>query len=70
MKTLEFQATINRDRTLTVPSTIADQISENTPVRIVLFVPEEQEEQETWNHISASEFLKGYAESDSIYDNL
>ncbi len=69
MKTLEFEATIARDRTLIVPSPIADQISENTPLRIVLYVPGE-EEQEAWSQTAASEFLKGYAESDSIYDNL
>ncbi|MGI8981238.1 MAG: hypothetical protein ACR2FY_18585 [Pirellulaceae bacterium] len=70
MKTLEFEATIAHDRTLTVPSLIAAQIAENTPVRIVLFVPDEQEEQVAWSRTTASEFLKGYAESDSIYDHL
>lgn len=70
MKTLEFEATIAGDRTLTVPPPIAAQITENTPIRIVLYVPDDADEHAAWSQTTASEFLKGYAESDSIYDNL
>lgn len=30
--------------------------------------PAEQAEETAWNHLAAEEFLKGYAESDAIYD--
>jgi hypothetical protein len=66
----EFEAIIARDGTLTIPSPIADQILEDIPIRIVLFVPEEEKEREPWSQNTASEFLKGYTENDSIYDAL
>lgn len=70
MKALEFQATLNADHTLTVPPLIADQVSLDAPLRIILLLPEERSEDSDWNRLTAEQFLKGYAESDSIYDNV
>jgi hypothetical protein len=70
MKALEFQATLNADHTLTVPPLIADQVSSDSLMRIILLFPEEKSEDADWNRLAAEQFLKGYAESDSIYDNV
>ena len=70
MKALEFQATLNPDHTFTVPPAIADQVSSDSPMRIILLFPDEKAEDSDWNRLAAEQFLKGYAESDSIYDNV
>jgi hypothetical protein len=70
MKALEFQATLNADHTLTVPPLIADQVAPDSPLRIILLFPEEKSQDVDWNRLAAEQFLKGYAQSDSIYDNV
>jgi hypothetical protein len=69
MKTLEFDASLNPDQTLTVPPAVADQVPPGRMVRVLLMVAEPDEEKD-WNQLTAMEFFKGYAESDAIYDEL
>ena len=69
MKTLEFDAQISPDSTLKVPGAFATQIEANQPVHVVLLVPELGEDQD-WSQLTAEQFLKGYADSDAIYDDL
>lgn len=75
MKALEFEAQINPDHTLSVPPIMADQLPPGRPVRVLLLVAESAQEQEeaeerAWKHMAAEQFLKGYDESDAIYDQL
>lgn len=75
MKTLEFETQINPDHTLSVPQALADQLPPGRPVRVLLLVPESAEdldaaEEQAWKQMAAAEFLKGYADSDAIYDQL
>ncbi|HBI44543.1 MAG TPA: hypothetical protein DDY78_17080 [Planctomycetales bacterium] len=69
MKTLEFEAPLNPDQTLTVPPGVADQVPPGRTVRVLLMVADSDEEK-GWNQLTAAEFFKGYAESDAIYDEL
>jgi hypothetical protein len=69
MTTLEFWTRVNPDDTLTVPPDVAAQVRRERPVRVILLVPE-SEEDEQWARSTADQFLKGYAEGDSIYDEL
>ena len=69
MKALEFQTRINPDNTLTVPSELAEKVLREQPVRVILLVPEPDEDRE-WAALTADQFLKGYAESDAIYDDV
>ncbi len=70
MRALEFQTILNPDHTLTVPPAIAEQVSLDSPVRIILLLPDEKSEDADWNRLATEQLLKGYAESDSIYDNV
>ena len=69
MKALEFRACLKPDCTLTVPPDVAAQIHREQPVRVILLIPEPDEDQ-NWSYLTAEQFLKGYAESDAIYDSL
>jgi hypothetical protein len=69
MKTLEFDAQISPDSTLKVPAAFASQIEADQPVHVVLLVPESGEDRD-WNQLTADQFMKDYADSDAIYDDL
>ncbi len=69
MKALEFQARINPDRTLTLPQEVAAQIPQEQAVCVILLIPESKEDRD-WAQLTAEQFLKGYAESDALYDEL
>jgi hypothetical protein len=69
MKILEFQTQMPSDGTLKVPADIADQIDKNERVRVVLVVGDSSED-EDWQRLGATEFLAGYSEGDSIYDQF
>ena len=69
MKSVEFEARIGEDRTVTVPPELAAQIGTDRAVRVVLFVPEGEDDAE-WAMLAAEQFLSGYAPSDAAYDDL
>ena len=69
MKALEFQGSINPDSTLSVPSEVAELVPRDQPVRVLLLIPDEGENHD-WSHLTAEQFLQGYADGDAIYDDL
>ncbi len=69
MRAHEFQTHINPDATLSVPPEVARQLPPEQPLRVLLLVADDAEAGE-WERLAAEEFLQGYAESDSIYDQL
>jgi hypothetical protein len=69
MKAFEFQTQVNQNGTLPVPPEVADQLPHEQPVRVILLVPDADEAAD-WARLTAEEFLKGYADSDAVYDDL
>ena len=69
MKPLEFEARLNDDRTLTVPPEVAARLLPGQQVRVLLLADDSEEERD-WVRMATEQFLKGYDESDSIYDEL
>jgi hypothetical protein len=69
MKALEFEAQVSPDHTLPIPSSVAAELPMGQTVRVLVLVPDSSEDAE-WEQMASSEFLKGYAESDAIYDQL
>jgi hypothetical protein len=69
MATIEFWARVGADHTLAVPPEIATQIQGDEQVRVVVVLPESEEER-GWNDLVADQFLQGYDGSDDIYDDL
>jgi hypothetical protein len=69
MKAIEFQSQLNADHSLPVPPSVAAGIPTLRPLRVLVLIPEGEEEQE-WEHLAAIEFGQGYADSDAIYDKL
>jgi hypothetical protein len=69
MKTLEFRARLDKDRTLKIPPEVAAQVPQQQAIRVILLVPEAAEDRD-WTDLSLEQFVKGYAPSDAIYDEL
>jgi len=72
MRAFEFQAQIGNDKTLSVPPEVAKQLPEQSPLRVIVLVDDghDEAEERAWIRFGNEEFLKGYAESDAIYDDL
>jgi hypothetical protein len=69
MKAIEFESQMNPDHLLRVPEAVADGIPAQCPIRVLLLIPESDDDQQ-WEGLAAAEFGQGYADSDAIYDNL
>ncbi|KJU87697.1 hypothetical protein MBAV_000107 [Candidatus Magnetobacterium bavaricum] len=65
MKTYEYYADILPDGHLSLPDAIRDRLNQSSKVRVVILL---NEETDTWQEITSTEFLKGYSEQDALYD--
>jgi hypothetical protein len=74
MEALEFVTKI-KDRQIVVPERIQSALDSNKDkeIRVIVLIEEDTAEEENESFIQKNvqeQFLKGYADSDSIYDNL
>lgn len=69
MPTWQFQAHLNPNQTLTVPQQVADQLSPDATVHVVLMTGDSKEEAE-WQRLATEQFFQGYGPGDDIYDQL
>ena len=67
MKALDFETKLGTDANLRVPEDIAVQIPKEEPVRVIVLLPESTED-DAWRKLTPEQFLRGYSESDSVYD--
>jgi hypothetical protein len=74
MTALEFLATLGSDGTVRVPNHVAERLKDVPEFRVLLLVPDStetaEEEDEAWDRLTESQFFRGYAESDAIYDDI
>ncbi|MGH7225627.1 MAG: hypothetical protein ACRELF_20610, partial [Gemmataceae bacterium] len=57
------------DHTLPIPAAVAAELPSGQTVRILVLVPDSSEDAD-WARLTTEQFLKGYADSDAIYDQL
>lgn len=69
MAAIEFWARVGPDRTLKIPAEVADHLGEDRSVRVVLLLPDEDEDR-AWTRLAALQLLRAYADEDSIFDDL
>ncbi len=70
MKALEFKGQISADGKVTLPDELRRMLSPGTPVRVLILIPEETQEEAAWQRLTLEEFFAGYDEADAIYDEL
>jgi hypothetical protein len=69
MTALEFQASLDADGQVRVPPHVVAQLQHVPSFRVLVLVPQ-NEEDEAWNRAAEEDFFRGYADSDSIYDDV
>jgi hypothetical protein len=69
MKAFEFQTTLTDEPMLMLPPEIKTELKAGVAVRVILLLPETTEHAD-WARLTAEQFLQGYSERDSVYDNL
>ena len=69
MQAIEFSTEINKNNQIEVPQSFSALFQKNKKVRIIILVDEDAEEL-AWNNLTAKQFADGYADEDSIYDQL
>ena len=70
MKPIEFNAIV-KNSTIEIPLTIKRKLKNSSKrrARVIILIEEEDiNEEKKFKAFAAKEFLKGYAESDSVYD--
>ncbi len=76
MQAYECTAKIDASGALHLPDEITAQMRSRSAVRVLVLLDEQgqqqvqQSEQQAWNTLAASEFLRGYSDADAIYDAL
>jgi len=70
MRAIEFKSKIRENKILIPRNIHAELVSEyGKTVRVVVFVEDsEVYDEKSYRQLTKSQFLKGYADSDSIYD--
>ena len=67
MQAYEYYAELLSDGHLSIPDDIKQKIYPSKKFRVMLFF---EDEDQAWNSLTASEFLKGYSAGDAIYDKI
>lgn len=70
MTALEFQASLGPDGTVKVPREMADQLKDVELFRVLVLVPDEEDDDEEWRRLGLTQFFKDHDESDALYDDL
>ena len=74
MKAYEFPATVTQEGKLELPkeSSLTRSVPHGHDVRVIILVSEStvDEEQKAWSNLTAEQFLAGYSDADSIYDEI
>ncbi len=69
MKAVAFETQVHADQTLPIPSSVAAELPTGQTVRVLVLLPDSSDDAD-WERLTAEQFLKGYADSDAIYDQL
>ena len=67
MKAYEYEGEVLPDGHLSIPEDLKDKLKSDSKIRVMLLVDDEET---AWDKMAMSQFLKGYSEKDTIYDNL
>lgn len=69
MRAIEFETHLNEDGTLSVPAELIPNLKQAPFLKIILLFQVEDDEKD-WACLTAEQFVQGYVEADSIYDQL
>jgi hypothetical protein len=68
MKAFEFHTHPTSESSIQLPVEVANQLDPALGIKVIVLVPDEEER--AWTRFGMDQFAKGYAPTDSIYDDL
>jgi bifunctional DNA-binding transcriptional regulator/antitoxin component of YhaV-PrlF toxin-antitoxin module len=68
MQAYEFTATVTPEGKVEIPAEVTQKLPVGKLLRLIVFVDDQDEA--GWKRLTAEQFLAGYAEADSIYDEV
>ena len=70
MKAYELPVKVTTEGTIELPDALLESLPRDQMIRIIILVPESSvlAEQAEWSSLTATQFLAGYSDTDSIYD--
>ena len=69
MKAVEFKSQL-KNKTIQIPDSLSSELSGGKEIRVIVLYEEEENQGETdFQNLVREQFLAGYSESDSIYDD-
>lgn len=69
MKAIEFRSRVKGNQIL-IPADVQDELDDSVTVRVIVLIEESESEDEAFIRNTVQEqFLKGYSDSDAIYDS-
>jgi hypothetical protein len=69
MKAIEFRSRVKENQIL-IPADVQDELDNSVTVRVIVLIEESDSEDEALIRNTVQEqFLKGYSDSDAIYDS-
>jgi hypothetical protein len=70
MKAVEFEAQVGPGHTVALPPDAAAAVAAGQAVRVILLIPDHDDEAADWSHLGLQQFASGYDEEDAIYDDI
>jgi len=69
MKTVEFKARM-KNKSIKIPNYLSADLSEGKDIRVIILVDEADNRQNSdFKELSKDQFLAGYSDADSVYDD-
>ena len=68
MKAVEFKSKL-KNKTLEIPDSLSSELSGEKEIRVIVLNEEENQGEKDFQNLVREQFLSGYSESDSIYDD-
>ena len=69
MRALEFKTRIKNNQ-IHIPTGILSELKTNKDIRVIVLIDDYSKDNElVFQEATTSEFLKGYSDSDDVYDN-
>ncbi|BAZ16720.1 hypothetical protein NIES4071_85980 [Calothrix sp. NIES-4071] len=73
MKAYEFPAVVNAEGKIVLPDTVLQHLPQNQHLKVIIMFNEPSQEEiddQAWHRLAAEQLLKGYSDSDAIYDTI
>ena len=67
-KVVEFKTKL-KNKTIKIPKRLSSILSENENIRVILMFDDKKKQGDDFKTLTKKQFLFGYSDSDSIYDN-